>query len=173
MSKQMILTVAGNDRPGLTQRLADAVMNAGGNWLESRLVRLGGQYLGAVLVDVPEAAVDFLVTAFEAFEKEGFSIAARPVTGDAIDGGQALALELVGQDRPGIVREVTAVLTRLAVNIEELETDLERGAESGARLFRARAELRLPRGLDQRDVTGALEAISSEIMVDLKVSPSD
>lgn len=36
----LILSVIGSDRPGLTQALADAVLSAGGNWLESHLSRL-------------------------------------------------------------------------------------------------------------------------------------
>ena len=81
--------------------------------------------------------------------------------------GQALRLSLVGQDHPGIVREVTTVLADLGVNIEALETSVEPSAESGAPLFRAEAELIAPRALDARDVAAALERLSAEIMVDI------
>ena len=53
----VILSVIGSDRPGLTEALAGAVLAAGGNWLESHLSRLGGLYVGSVLVELePEAS---------------------------------------------------------------------------------------------------------------------
>jgi glycine cleavage system regulatory protein len=52
MTSRMILSAIGSDRPGLTQALAEAVLGAGGNWLESHLSHLGGQYVGAVLVEI-------------------------------------------------------------------------------------------------------------------------
>ncbi len=52
MQTKVILTVIGADRPGLTEALAVAVQEAGGNWLESRLTRLGGSYVGSVLVEL-------------------------------------------------------------------------------------------------------------------------
>eukprot|EP01041_Mallomonas_annulata_P034880 gene34880-57733_t len=48
----LILSVIGSDRPGLTQALANAVLSAGGNWLESHLSRLGGLYVGSVRVEL-------------------------------------------------------------------------------------------------------------------------
>ena len=56
----MVLSVVGSDRPGLTQALAGAVLAAGGNWLEGHLSRLGGLYVGSVLVELEAAAVDGL-----------------------------------------------------------------------------------------------------------------
>ena len=80
--------------------------------------------------------------------------------------GEMLRLELVGQDRPGIVREVTAVLAELGVNIEDFATTTENGAWSGERLFRLAARLNIPPGTTSDQVRSALEAISGEIMVD-------
>ena len=80
--------------------------------------------------------------------------------------GAILSLELVGQDRPGIVREVTSVLAGLDVNIEDFATRTENGAWSGERLFRASARLSIPAGVTSDEVQSALEAISGEIMVD-------
>jgi glycine cleavage system regulatory protein len=83
--------------------------------------------------------------------------------------GTPLDLSLVGQDRPGIVKEVSAALARLGVNIEELETGTEAESWSGNQLFRATLALRVPAGISAAAVQDALEAISGEIMVDFTV----
>jgi glycine cleavage system regulatory protein len=168
--KTLILTVIGSDRPGLTQALADAVLEAGGNWLESHLAKLGGKYVGSVLVEVPDERVGALEAASRRIDAAGLSVTVLDAAGGETMPGQPLTLELVGQDRPGIVREVTAVLADLNVNIEDLVTGVENGAWSGARLFRANARLLVPDGTSQDDLRDALERISGEIMVDFSLS---
>jgi glycine cleavage system regulatory protein len=162
----LILSVIGSDRPGLTQALAGAVLAAGGNWLESHLSRLGGKYVGSVLVDVPAGAEDRLRDAVAAVDPDGLNVSL-VAAGEAAAIGAPLGLQLVGTDRPGIVREVSAALAALGVNIEELDSDIENSAWSGAPLFRAKLGLALPAGVTPADVQAALEGISGEIMVDL------
>lgn len=175
MTKSVILTVVGSDRPGLTQALADAVLAAGGNWLESHLAKLGGKYVGSVLVELPEAGVAALESAARGIDALGLSVAVLDAAEDASENrapaGQALLLELVGQDRPGIVREVTSVLAGLNVNIEDLATSVENSSWSGERLFRATARLVVPDGTSPDELRDALERISGEIMVDFSLSP--
>src|ERR1700761_5769182 len=167
----VILTVAGSDRPGLTRALADAVHAAGGNWLESHLARLGGRYVGSVLVDLPEGAQGALEAAARHIDAEGLAVTVLAAVEQPAPSGTMLRLELVGQDRPGIVREVTGVLAGLGINIEDFATGVETGAQSGLPLFRATARLLVPAGISTEAVGAALEAISGEIMVDFTVSP--
>ena len=167
----VILTVVGSDRPGLTKALADAVHAAGGNWLESHLARLGGRYVGSVLVDLPDEAQATLEAAAQRIDAEGLSVTVLTAVEQPAPAGTMLRLELVGQDRPGIVREVTTVLAGLGVNIEDFATGIEPGAQSGLPLFRATARLLVPAGTSAETVGAALEAISGEIMVDFTVSP--
>jgi len=166
----VILTVAGSDRPGLTKALADAVHAVGGNWLESHLARLGGRYVGSVLVDLPEGAQASLEAAARRIDAEGLSVTVLAAVEQPAPAGTMLRLELVGQDHPGIVREVTTVLAGLGVNIEDFATSIEPGAQSGLPLFRATARLLVPAGTSTDAVGAALEAISGEIMVDFTVS---
>lgn len=166
MDSRLILTVIGSDRPGLTEALAAAVLAAGGNWLESRLARLGGKYVGAVLVSVPANAQAALLEAVAAVDAAGLTVTA-VAAGSAPEPPALLTVALTAQDRPGIVREFTAALAPLGVNIESLATSVEPGASFGAPLFRADAELHLPAGVTSDAVRQALEGISAEIMVDL------
>jgi glycine cleavage system regulatory protein len=169
----LILSVMGSDRPGLTRALADAVLEAGGNWLESHLSRLGGLYVGSVLVQLDSEDVERLRAAVRAVDASGLQVRIAPAVDMAAAGGALVYLGLVGQDRPGIVREVTGVLSRLEVNIETFETRVEAEAWSGASLFHMDARLRLPASLQAHDVQTALEAISAEIMVDISLRPAD
>ena len=166
MTTQLILTVIGSDRPGLTGTLADAVLAAGGNWLESHLSRLGGKYVGSVLVELAEEAVPRLAAAVRAVDAAGLTVTLIEAGPATVDLGHVLNLEIVGQDRPGIVREVAGALAALRVNIEEFSSTAENGAWSGERLFRARARLHVPAAVGNDAVREAVEGLSGDIMVD-------
>ena len=170
MKTRVILSAAGSDRPGLTRSLAEAVLAAGGNWLESHLSRLGGRYVGSVLVELDAGKLAEFADAIRSVDASGLSVTLVAAGEEPAAGGEMLRLELVGQDRPGIVREVTSVLAELGVNIEDFATSIENGAWSGERLFRLAARLNIPQGTTSEQVRSALEAISGEIMVDFSFS---
>lgn len=171
-----ILSVVGSDRPGLTSALAGAVLAAGGNWLESHLSQLGGLYVGSVLVALAPERLEALREAVGRVDAEGLTVRIVPAregaAAAAAAAGPLLQLDLVGQDRPGIVNEVTAALGRLGANIETFRTWVVAGAHSGAPMFHMAATLALPAGLAAEAVQAALEDISAEILVDIALTPA-
>ena len=62
MLANLVMTVIGADRPGLVEMVATRVADHGGNWLESRMCRLGGQFAGILRVEVPGERRDGLST---------------------------------------------------------------------------------------------------------------
>ncbi len=164
-----ILTLVGPDRLGLVSTLSAQVAAAGGSWLESRMARLAGQFAGIVRVDIPAAAVTRLHEAAEAWEAEGFRVVVRDADAPPETAAPLRAeLDLVGQDRPGIVRDLTQALAALGVNIEELTTNVESASFSGETMFRAVARLGIPAPLGIDDVRLGLERLGNEMMVDLR-----
>ncbi len=136
--------MVGSDRPGLTRALAAAVLSAGGNWLESHLSRLGGLYVGSVLVEVEAGGLEALRTAVSAVDAHGLEVRIAPADDGPGVGGETFQFGLVGQDRPGIVNQVTAVLSGLDANIETFKTWISAEPHSGIPLFHVEARLRLP-----------------------------
>ena len=165
----LILTVVGPDRPGLVRALAEAVAARSGSWLESRMARLAGQFAGIVLVEAPNSLLDDL----HALESQGLRITVQNATsGPAVaTGNLRLALEVVGNDRPGIVRDISQVLAASGVNIEELTTGVVSGSFSGETLFRVMAVLRAPDMAAMNAVRAGLELLGNELMVDIQPSP--
>jgi glycine cleavage system regulatory protein len=164
----LILTVIGPDRPGLVRALAQSVAAHGGSWLESRMARLGGQFAGIVLVEAP----DSLLADLHALENQGLRIVVQTgtaaETSAATQTGERLAVEVVGNDRPGIVRDVARVLAEHGVNIEELTTGVVSGSFSGETLFRATALVRAPDAASVAAIRAGLEFLGNEMMVDIQ-----
>lgn len=178
MPTHLVLTVMAADRPGLVSQLSDAITAGGGNWLDARMASLAGQFAGILQVAVAEAQADALAAALQALpglrlvvHKSTASGPAGAATG-AVAGepaGATLRLELLGQDRPGIVRDISRALAERQVSITGFETERTSGSFSGEAMFKARALLQLPPGLDPQDLRQALEGLSDEWMVDLGV----
>jgi glycine cleavage system regulatory protein len=174
MPVSLILTIVGADRPGLVNLISDRVTAFGGNWLESRLANLSGQFAGMVHLHVPQANAEPLIAAFRDLESQGLRIVVTRGT-DAASGpaGRRMKLELVGQDRPGIVRDISHALASRGVSIEELETDCISGSMSGESLVRACAQLRVPTEVSTVQLRNALEALANDLMVDLTLDESE
>lgn len=168
----LILSVIGSDRPGLTQALAGAVLSAGGNWLESHLSRLGGLYVGSVLVELETGGLEKLRSAVRDVDAQGLEVRIAPAVEEPGAAGDEVHFSLVGQDRPGIVHQVTGILSGLDANIEAFDTRISIEPHSGAPLFHMDARLRLPPTLQAEAVQAALEEISAEIMVDISLTPA-
>lgn len=170
---KLVLTAIGDDRAGLVSALAGPVADAGGNWLESQMARLAGKFAGIVLVEVPDEAVAVLTAAVAGLGAEGLlDVKVTPVADEGPTGGTALTLHLLGQDRPGIVHQVSHVLAAHGVTIDQLQTGTVEAPMAGGLLFEADALVRAPAGMDEAALQAALEGLANELMVDLDLDPT-
>ncbi|MBI5921098.1 MAG: glycine cleavage system protein R [Betaproteobacteria bacterium] len=165
MSVYLILTVIGDDRPGLVGELSSAISAHQGNWLESSMSHLAGKFAGIVRVDVATEHAPALQQALA--NLSGLKVTAESSVPASPTQGRRLKLSLVGHDRIGIVKEVSQVLMRHAVNVEELATHVSTAPMSAETLFHAYAELHVAPGLDAQALTADLERLSDELMVDI------
>jgi glycine cleavage system regulatory protein len=174
MLATLVMTIIGADRPGLVQLIATRVADHGGNWLESRMCHLGGQFAGILRAEVPATRVDELVKALQTLESAGLNVTIHTESGAAPSAiGSVAALELVGQDRPGILRLVAGVLAAHGVNVEELASERVSAPMGGGTLFKARATVLVPPGTSLGALRGDLERIASDLMVDLNLRPAE
>lgn len=168
MTTSLILNVIGPDRPGLVNAIADQAAAAGANWLESRLANLAGQFAGIVHLQVPDDAAESLIQSLQALETRGLRVSVTRAQSAAEDpAARLLQLDLVGQDHPGIVKEISHVLFARGVSIDELDTECVDGSMSGGTLFKATARLRVPAGVSTEDLRGVLEGLANDLMVDV------
>jgi glycine cleavage system regulatory protein len=168
MSSSLVLTVIGADQPGLVEALSRTVAEHGGNWQRSRMARLGGSFAGILEVRVTEDASAGLYKALHELEARGLRVTVTESDAD-VDASpyRTLQLELVGQDRPGIIRDISHALASAGVNVAELSTDTSPAPMSGETLFRARAELHHPLARSLDELRATLEKIAGNLMVDI------
>ena len=170
----LVLTVIGPDRPGLVEALSETIANHGANWLESRMSRLEGWFAGLLRVNVPDAHAADLIRALDEFGSRGLRVTVQATEpAPPVAETRTLRLELIGQDHPGIIRQLSHVLAERRVNVDELDTNVTSAPMSGEPLFRARASLRVPSSVSLEELRETLEKIADELMVDLSLDDPD
>jgi glycine cleavage system regulatory protein len=165
-----ILTVIGEDRPGLVSALSAPIKAHGASWTRSQMSRLAGKFAGIVLVSVADERLEALAADLRALEDQGLQVAIErtdePVERDSL----RLHLELLGADHPGIVAEISASLADRGVSIEELTTDVHEAPMAGGMLFEARAVLAAPPTTSMETLGSMLEGLADELMVEIRLS---
>jgi methionyl-tRNA formyltransferase len=164
----LVVTLIGPDRPGIVRQVSERAQGFGANWAGSRLASLAGQFAGMVHFEVPAENAKPLANALRGLESSGLRVViAVSDAAPAAGGRRMVRLELVGHDRPGIVRDLSASLAERGVSIEELRTEIGSAAMSGEHLFKVKALLAVPTALADRELRRGLEALANEMMVDL------
>lgn len=170
MQTPLVITVIGRDRPGLVEAIARLVAEHGGNWLESRMCRLGGEFAGILRVQIPSAQRQRVVESLDALRNQGLTVVTQPDTPVPSRTGVEGTLDLVGQDRPGIVRQISHILAEHGVNVEELTTECCSAPMSGETLFTAKARLLIPETCDVNLLKADLERIAADLQVELRLA---
>jgi glycine cleavage system regulatory protein len=135
--------------------------------------RLGGQFAGIIRVEVPAASEPGLERELAALSAHGLTVVCRSDGPEPRTTERFAAIELVGLDRPGIVRDISQALARAGANVEELTTSRESAAMSGEPLFRAAIKISLPEGGDVEGIRRELEDVAAHLLVDISLEPLD
>ena len=168
--KAILITVSGPDRPGMVSALADVVAAHDGNWLESRMANLGGQFAGIIRIEVDESRQEGLLTAAQALHSSALNVALLPVEDAQISpAGRDVELELLGQDQPGIVRDISRVLSDAGVSVQAFDSFLEEASMAGGMLFHAHAHLSVPEELGTEQLHERLQSLSDSLMIDINL----
>jgi glycine cleavage system regulatory protein len=148
-------------------QLSDKAQRFGANWAASRLARAAGEFAGMVHFEVPRENADALVTALRGLESTGLKVviaksdeANRPATLRGVE------LELIGNDRVGIVSNLTRILAERGVSIENIHTEITRAA-SGHQTFKVGAHLLVPATISIDDLRRELGTLANEMQVDI------
>ncbi len=164
----LVLSVVGDDREGLVNALADTVASHGGNWERSELTELAGVFAGIVLVTVPDDRANELTESLRALDGL-LRVTAHSGAPAAAPVGRSLSFTVLGNDRPGIVRDVTSAVSANSLSIDAFTSRTREAPMAGGTLFEATITVRVPEHADAAPIVAALERLADEIQVDLSL----
>ena len=79
------------------------------------------------------------------------------------------SFSVVGNDRPGIVREIAQAFAARHINMGELETACSSMPWSGEPLFEATGVIEVPKVVDMNELYDYLDKIADELAVDIRL----
>ena len=168
MNTSIVLTVTADDKPGVIEAVSNVLAKHDGNWTQSSMSSLAGQFAGILLVYVSDDKTDACLAELQGLESKGIRIISYIGESETASGkSREYRMELIGNDRPGIVHEITVLLANHKVNVRELETLVEGASMGGGELFKATAQLSVPDGTEIDALESDLEDIANDLMVDI------
>ena len=170
MNVTIVMTIISADRPGLVGQLSTVIADHGGNWLESRMAHLGGHFAGILRIKLTAEQEPKLLAALRALSDQGLTVTTHPGDASPAGAGQLVTVNVVGHDRPGIIRQISQVFAAHHINVEDLASHCESAPMSGEMLFHATATVQLPATVKLPELRRALEALATDLMVDINVT---
>ena len=163
----LVVTVVGNDRAGLVAAVADLVTAHGGNWENSQLAELASAFAGIIEISVPASRAEELRQSLSALDGLLDVTVYRSDEGSDEQPARRFELQVLGNDHPGIVREISATLDAQGLSIEQMTTETRDAAMAGGRLFEATITAAVPAAVDMAGLKDELERLAAEIQVDV------
>jgi glycine cleavage system regulatory protein len=135
------------------------------------MARLAGKFAGILRVSVPSVGVEALSTALQGLEAQGLRLLMEWSPSDeAAQNFRQLILDLIGNDRVGIIRDISQALARRGINIDELHTQYVSAPMTGEMLFKATAQLRVPSQVQLAELQEILERLAHDLVVDITLA---
>ena len=129
---------------------------------------LAGQFAGIVQVELPELELAKFSLELGQIDDLNITIQEGHPTSSDIEPQDLLSISIVGNDRKGIIQEVTKALHSVDANIEQLGSQLESAPNTGQLLFRANVTALLPEHSSIEELTDAIENLGDDVMVDVE-----
>ena len=170
MATYLVLTIIGDDKPGLVEKLSETIARHSGSWLESNMSHLAGKFAGILRVSVDESHADALVADLQSLSSILKLVVEKVSVAEPGQTQRTLRLSLVGNDRPGIVKEISRALAAAHVNVEDLSSHISSAPMSGETLFNAKALLKVPVDLDTSTLQSQLERLADDLIVEISLA---
>ena len=142
----LILTAIGPDQVGLVQKISEFISRHGCNIEDSKMAVFCGEFAVIVLISGDGAKLVKVARDYREIETEtGLAISIKtPSTRKATDSFLPYRLTASCMDHPGIVYQLSAILSGMGVNIESMETKTYAAPVSGTPIFQLEADLSVP-----------------------------
>ncbi len=170
MTTNLVLTVIADDKPGLVESLSQAIAANSGNWLESSMSQLAGKFAGILRVSVADDRVEKLIEDLNGLSAELKLVIERAADEPSNQQSRMVELQLVGNDRPGIIKEISAAVSALGINVERLNTECVPAPMSSEALFKANALLEVPDSVPLEQLQERLERLADDLIVEIEVA---
>ncbi len=168
----LIVTAIGPDQVGLVQRISEFISRHGCNIEDSKMAVFCGEFAVIVLITGDAENLANVAGNYHQIEKEtGLAFAVKTPSSRKA-GAAFLPYKLTASclDHPGIVYQISAVLSAHGINIESMETKTYAAPVSGTPIFQLEADLAIPTRSNIKRLRDRFAEIQREENIDIELT---
>jgi len=168
--EHLILTAIGPDQVGLVETISKFISQHGCNIDDSKMAVFCGEFAVIVLISGAADSLSKVRRDSSEMEKQtGLSIAIKtPSMRKSSEFFLPYRLTASCMDHPGVVYQISGILSGVGVNIESMETKTYAAPVSGTPLFQMEAELSVPARTNLNELRERLQEIQREQNIDIE-----
>jgi glycine cleavage system transcriptional repressor len=169
---QLILTAIGPDQVGLVEKISEFISRHGCNIEDSKMAVFCGEFAVIVLISGDGNNLVKIGRDYREIETEtGLAISIKtPSTRRPPGAFLPYKLTASCMDHPGIVYQISAVLSSLGINIESMETKTYAAPVSGTPIFQLEADLAVPARTNINQLRARFAEIQREENIDVDLA---
>lgn len=168
----LILTAIGPDQVGLVEKISEFISRHGCNIEDSKMAVFCGEFAVIVLISGDGNNLVKIGRDYRGIETEtGLAISIKtPSTRTPPGAFLPYKLTASCMDHPGIVYQISAVLSSLGINIESMETKTYAAPISGTPIFQLEADLAVPARTNINQLRARFAEIQREENIDIDLA---
>lgn len=173
MNRSLVLSILSDDKPGVVEALAKTINDHQGNWLESQMSQLAGKFAGILHISIAEDQLAPLKQALQTLQQQRhIQIISADVDVDTpVTAPMTMEFNLMGNDRPGIIREISQAFASHQINFYDLHTQCSSMPMAGTPMFTALGKLHVPDNVDIDNLADQLDDIANQLGIDFDLKP--
>ena len=153
----------GPDRHGILAKISETIDDHGGSWFESRVARFAGHFTGILRFDCPDERHDELLEALEQLDNLQVKVLREVDVPERVT--KRLSFNILGNHRPGLMKQVATAMTKVGANMEELIAERDSFPQAGLILFRAIGSVEVVEDFDETKIEDVLHDIGADLSV--------
>ncbi|MEX0801995.1 MAG: ACT domain-containing protein [Candidatus Binatia bacterium] len=168
----LILTAVGPDQVGLVEKLSQFISSRGCNIEDSKMAVFCGEFAVIILITGESGGLFKIANDYRELEVQtALTISIKiPSSRKAAQSYLPYRLTASCMDHPGIVYQLSGVLSGLGINIESMETQTYAAPDSGAPIFRLEANIAVPTQVNINALRERFSEIQREQNIDVELS---
>jgi glycine cleavage system transcriptional repressor len=168
----LIITAVGPDKIGLVEKISAFIARQGCNIEDSKMAVFCGEFALILLLSGDSGDLFKIANHYHELEIEtGLAISIKtPSSRKPPESFLPYALTVSCMDHPGIVYQISGILSRLGINIESMETTTYAAPVSGTPIFRLEASVAVPAKTNINVLRERFTEIQREENVDIELS---
>ncbi|MFK8030383.1 MAG: glycine cleavage system protein R [Gammaproteobacteria bacterium] len=173
MTHFVLISAVGADRTGLVHELTKAVLDCGGNIVESRMATLGTEFATLMLVSGNWHTLAKLETELGSLDRQSnlSVVFRRTETMPTKESVLPYSVDLVALDQTGIVNSVSGFFGSRDIAIAEMATHCRPAPHTGANLFEMQIIVNIPNTIHIARLRDEFAEFCDDLNVDAILEP--